>query len=127
MVASWVLMPFWTRQCWWRENAENLCIETVIFVENAVTISFQSGESPFFPSIFRDVHRKKTTTEGNAGEASHLSVSHRCCDQRMLTAPIVTSGRFSVKQLCNTARQRLSTVVSIRKHRKHRKMSENFA
>lgn len=110
MVASWVLMPFWTRQCWWCENAENLYIETVIFVENAVTISFKSGESPFFPSIFRDVHRKKTTTEGNAGEASYLSVSHRCCDQRMLTAPIVTSGRFSVKQLCNTARQRLSGI-----------------
>ena len=28
----------------------------------------------------------------------------------MLTAPIVTSGRFSVKQLCNTARQRLSGI-----------------
>lgn len=48
MVASWVLMPFWTRQCWWCENAENLCIETVIFVENDVSISFKSGESPFF-------------------------------------------------------------------------------
>lgn len=45
MVASWVLMPFWTRQCWWCENAENLWIETVIFVENAVKISFKSRES----------------------------------------------------------------------------------